>query len=217
MKPEQKTRAVQLRSQGLSIGEISSQINVAKSTVYVWTKAVALNKRAKKRLWLRGETGRAKAVETNKQKRLALVKSLVARAHGTLLKISVDRNTARLLCALLHWCEGNKDEGSVGFTNSDPVMIRAFMELFRRGFDLDESKLRVCLHLHEYHNEKKQKIYWARVLRLPLTQFMKVYLKPHTGKNKRAGYPGCISIRYYDSKVAIELCALWKLFGQKFI
>ena len=79
---------------------------------------------------------------------------------------------------------------------------------------LDEKKLRICLHLHEYHSEVRQKQFWSQVTAIPLNQFFKVYKKPHTGKRKKENYPGCVSVRYYDVDVAFALNALWRLFGQ---
>jgi hypothetical protein len=57
------------------------------------------------------------------------------------------------------------------------------------------------VHLHDYHNADHQQLYWSGVTNIPLNQFHKPYLKPHTAKNKRPGYPGCLSLRYLDSRL----------------
>ena len=74
----------------------------------------------------------------------------------------------------------------------------------RFSFKLDERKFRAMLHLHDYHNEKKI---------IPISQFSKSYKKPHTGKRKREGYPGSTRIRYYYSKIALELRTIYNTFA----
>ena len=68
------------------------------------------------------------------------------------------------------------------------------------------------LHLHEYHDPKKQHLFWSKALGIPLDRFQKFYLKPHTGKVVRENYPGCVSIRYYDSIVARKILYLSQAF-----
>jgi hypothetical protein len=45
--------------------------------------------------------------------------------------------------------EGSKTRNDVAFANSDPRMILTFITWLRRFFDVDESRLRVKLYLHE--------------------------------------------------------------------
>ena len=216
MKKNLKPKALKLRERGYSIAEISRRIKISKSTAYVWVKEVKLSFSAKKRIQERSDNGRARGMKTNKRKRQQLIASTVARVKKDLARLRHTREIDKVLCSFLYWCEGNKDQAAVGFTNSDPLLMATFLKLFRSAYSLDESKFRICLHLHEYHKEKKQKKFWSKILDIPLEQFSRIYRKPHTGRNYRKGYPGCVSLRYYDYKVAMELCAVWKLFGQEY-
>ncbi|EKD62724.1 MAG: hypothetical protein ACD_52C00077G0001 [uncultured bacterium] len=83
----------------------------------------------------------------------------------------------------------------------------------RFSFKLDERKFRAMLHLHDYHNEKKIMIFWSDLTQIPISQFSKSYKKPHTGKRKREGYPGSTRIRYYYSKIALELRTIYNTFA----
>lgn len=89
--------------------------------------------------------------------------------------------------------------------NSDPKMIETFLKLFRIAFTTNESKFRALVHIHEYHNGEKQRKFWSELTKIPINQFSKNYLKPHTKKRIRDGYQGCIRIRYYDATIALEL------------
>jgi hypothetical protein len=102
---------------------------------------------------------------------------------------------------------GNK---SVSFINSDPEMIKYFLDVFRKAFKVDEKKFRALIHLHEYHDIDKQTDFWSKITRIPKEQFTKPYRKENGGKRKRENYQGCVSIRYNDRKIAKELIFLVK-------
>ncbi len=140
---------------------------------------------------------------------------ITATANKLVEKVAIDNDYAKLCASLIFWCEGSKGQTSVRFTNSDPTLIKLFLNLLRKGFMIDETKLRALIHLHEYHNELQQKAFWSDVTKIPLSQFSRSYLKPHTGKNKRANYPGCLAVYYYDSKVAKELSAIYNAFTSR--
>jgi hypothetical protein len=100
--------------------------------------------------------------------------------------------------------------------NSDPALIASFLYAFRNSFKLDETRFSARIHLHEYHNEKRQIRFWSKVTGIPLCQFRKSYQKPHTKLRKREGYPGCISVRYGDAALARTLDAVYHAFGEKY-
>jgi len=77
---------------------------------------------------------------------------------------------------------------------------------------VDETKFRALIHLHEYHDESKQKKFWSDITKISENKFQKSYLKINTGKRIKENYPGCISIKYYDAKIFKELKALYKSF-----
>lgn len=209
-----KNKAIRLRKNGRSFREISDLLDISKSTASLWTTKVLLGKSALKRLKDIGKKGREKAVATNKKKRAALVNDIKRKVRKNLV-LQQTTSLKKLLCSLLYWCEGEKNGSSVTFINSDPLLISTFLQLFRSGFRIVESKFRVCLHLHQYHNENKQKRYWSKVTNIPTNQFF-IYRKPNTGKNFRKGYPGCASIRYHDYTKALELGFYYKIFAKKY-
>jgi hypothetical protein len=131
-------------------------------------------------------------------------------AWKTISSLDLDNlNLCKTLSALLYWGEGGKIDRHVSFVNSDPQMIATFMYLLRKSFRLDESKFRILVHIHEYHNDLELKTYWSQITGIPLSQFTKSYLKPHTGINKRKGFKGTIRINYYDTKIAREIKAVY--------
>jgi hypothetical protein len=199
-----------LRQQGYSFAEISTELKIAKSTASLWARDVFLDASAKQRLHTRFLIGQAasRAIQDKTyQEKLVIIRQSEQEYLNTISEIP-----SRLLCALIYWCEGAKGTSKVCFTNADPQLIATFLRLFRSSFMVDESKLRVLMHLHEYHDEQTQKEFWSNVTDIPQTLFSKTYLKPHTGKVKKPGYPGCIHVSYHDARVAKQLLFLAESF-----
>ncbi len=181
----------------------------------MWLNNIALSSKAQDRLKGRRILGQYKSIEIARKKRLLQEQILSIEASMLLSKITITPELSKLLCSLLFWCEGAKVTTQVKFTNSDPTLMRLFLDLLRLGFKIDESKLRILMHLHEYHIESKQKQFWKDITRIPYNQFHRTYLKPHTGKQIRPNYPGCVSVTYYDAKVAKELTTIYNTFTQR--
>lgn len=209
------TEAKRLRYQAYSYGEISKKLKIAKSTAYLWVKKVELDEKAIKELNKKNVLARLKGLKVLKENREQRKKNIKKLAMMSVNNIKFNRGIKKLLCSFLYWGEGSKNTNSLIFTNSDPIMIKAFLTLLRSSFELKESKFRGLVHIHEYHNEKEIKNYWSKITNIPLSQFSKSYLKPHTGKNIREGYEGTISIRYYDYKIALELGFIYNMFAKK--
>lgn len=211
-----KEKALKLRKRGYSIKEIAKKLNIAQSTSSLWVRDIELNKKAQSRLLKRNLMGCYKTSLRWKKKRIEEEKVYSLKALSTVNKVKKDLYHSRMYCSLLYWCEGGKGyRESVRFINSDPILIKVFIKLFRESFDLDESKFRIMMHLHGYHNERKQKEFWSNITKIPKKQFIKTFHKQNTKKRIREGYPGCIAVYYHDCKIARELKALYKVFSEQ--
>ncbi len=201
---ERHSDAVRLRGMGYSFAEMSERLKVSKSTAALWTRTVALSGRAKTRLAMRRELGRLHA----RKKRALLVRTALSHAervaYDDVRNLRMNATFFRLLSSLLYWCEGEKsnDDSTLLFANSDPKLVHLYLRSLRSGFPLDESKFRVCVHLHEYHDKQEMVRFWSKVTGIPLRQFIKPYFKAHTGVRKKSDYRGCASVRYYDAGLA---------------
>jgi len=210
-------KALRLRKNGFSYEEISRKLKVAKSSAYLWCHNVKLNENAQKRISGRMAIGIKKAKAVLRFKKEKIINEISENADKYLSFVKSNKKINKLLCSFLYWGEGEKNRNTVVFVNSDPIMIKCFLNLFRSSFSLDESKFRVLVHVHEYHNDNEIKKYWSEITSIPLEQFSKSYKKPHTGKNLRKGYKGTISIRYYDYKIALELGFIYNRFAERLI
>lgn len=216
MKEKEQKQARKLRSQGHSLREISEELEVSESSVSTWVRDVELDDQAQRRIEKLREQAIEKARRTKRLKREREYEKATEKAQKTLNNFTESSENSKIICALIYWCEGasNRD-GRVNFTNSEPELVQLFLYLLRNSFDVDEDKFRAVMHLHDYHDEGKQKRFWSEVTSIPESQFHKTYQKEHTKKQTREGYPGCVSVRYHDVSITRELSALAKYFAQE--
>lgn len=213
-KKSEKETAIELRKRGLSYSEICERLGIAKGSCSLWLRAVPLSAAAKKRLCGLQEKAREEGRLVAKRNRSIRDERIRKKTKHGVDRIRLSKTVIRLLCAFLYWAEGEKHSVTAAFSNSDPKMVRTYLMLLRSGFDIKEDKFRAQIHLHEYHNKKQMVKYWSRITGIPMARIT-VYNKPNSGKNIREGYPGCVSVRYHDVRLAREIEFLYNAFIEK--
>ncbi|MES2224407.1 MAG: hypothetical protein V4478_00295 [Patescibacteria group bacterium] len=209
MKAELKSQAITLRKKGYSYNEITKNISVPKSTLSNWLKGIQLSKVAQKKIEAKMSNGQIAAKKAKKLQTMAKEEMAKLAALETLKDVRWSMQYTKIICAMMYYCEGAKNvQSGIRFSNSDPLVIALFMKLFRRSFYIQEEKLRVCAHLHSYHDKNEQLSFWSKTSSIPLRQFTKPFLKPSSGLHKKEGYQGCITIKYGDVTIAREMKAL---------
>ena len=193
------------------MSEISRELGISKSTASRWVRNIVLDKKAQNRLNEISNNSFNKSRKTRRKRKKRQQKLLRQRVKKMLNLQSYSKGLLKIFAALLFWGEGNKSGSYMAFINSDPDMIAFYLDLLRRGFEIDESKFRALIHLHEYHDKKAMKEYWSKITQIPINQFSKSYIKPHTGKRKRQEYKGSVRIRYYDSDLEKEMREIYTL------
>lgn len=209
MKLGLKKEAIRLRKKGFSFREISKKLKISKSTASLWLGDVELSAEAKDRIQSLSEAGRKNAAKTVKNRIEREDLEILKRVKESVENCSMSKSDLKVVCALLYWCEGGKtDKAKLSFINSNPKLVEYFIDTFRKAFDIDEKRFRALIHLHEYHDIHQQTKFWSNLTRIPKKQFSKPYNKPNTGKQKKNGYQGCISVRYYGRKIRQEMMFL---------
>jgi predicted transcriptional regulator len=217
LKSETRIEATRLRKEGYSLSEIAALLAISKSTASLWLRGIELTSLAKERIRDKRRVGREKAANSRRVHTDAKIAEGIQSASNIVAGAVFNKDAERLLCALLYWCEGVKMRRSntFAFTNSDPDLIRLFLSLFRKNFPIEEKKLRLQIHVHEYHDIEAQLQFWSKVTNIPLSQCNRPYQKPHSGKRIRDGYQGCASVRYLDTDLARRLEAIAIVFLKK--
>ncbi|MDP2663986.1 MAG: hypothetical protein Q8P08_00910 [bacterium] len=151
--------------------------------------------------------GRATALIANRLKRekyIQAVRGRISHLAGELKK----RSTSKIALAMLYLGEGSKKQrGALMFGNSDPSVVRLFLNLLRYCYNIDEKKFRCTLQCRADQNIKKLEKFWSKITGIPPSQFYKARIDPRTiGKpSKKLDYKGVCRIDYFSGDVFMEL------------
>jgi hypothetical protein len=127
-------------------------------------------------------------------------------------RIRIGRLTAReflVAGVALYAGEGSKRDGAVKFANTNPRMITFYCAWLRRFFDIDESRLRVRLYLHEGLDLAATIAFWSKLTGIPPVQFQKPYRAVPDPSIRHAKHVhGCVSIDYSCSSTHRSIMGL---------
>ena len=202
MKTAQRTEARVLRRRGYSLGALSHRLDISKSTASLWTKGVALSPVGLSRVERTREENMLKAGEVlhaKKIERIAISHKAATDEFGMLERT---RHLDLSILAMIYQCEGSKSDRCVRFTNSDPDLVRMFLTTFRSAFTIDEERLRIRIHVHDYHDDGEMKTFWSSVTGIPLSGFYESFQKASEHRYKKEGYKGCVHISYCDAHIS---------------
>lgn len=170
-----------LRRLGLSYGEIRELINVKKSTLATWCRDIELSEAQKQAILERTGSRRGIPVDTQWRRR-EKTHSLQQAAHGEVARLA---NEPKWVAGVvLYWAEGNKTQSNLGLANSDPKIIRLFIDWFRRYHD-PSATFALKLNLHAGNDEVAARNWWRAQSGLDDPRFHRTFIKPDgTGHRK---------------------------------
>jgi hypothetical protein len=193
-----KEKAKMLRKQGYSYGQLTKELDVAKSTLHQWIRGLKRPQKFSKLDRIRwAKEIQPLGAKTNKKKREMRLLKLAKDVQIQVSALNVTNDIKKTMLVMLYWAEGSKGRQVMQFANIDPRLVLLFITLFRQTYDLDEKKFRIRLHLHYYHREKEIKEFWSKLLKIPTSQFNKTYRK-HRSKEKtfRRNFGGICFLKY---------------------
>lgn len=191
-KVELQEQARVLRAQNLTLQQIATRLGISKSSVSLWVRDVPFTP-SKRRHGPRlrphpQQLAKAQQIEESNVQGLATIGQL---------------NEAAFLVAgvALYAGEGSKRDHSVGFANSDPAMIRLRCAWLRRFFEIDESRLRMRVYLHQGLDLEVAEEFWSTLTAISRTQFHAPYraiADPSIRRTKHEN--GCATVVYSCTK-----------------
>lgn len=198
---EKIDKAKKLRVNGNSLSSIASNLDVAKSTAYLWCKDIELSLEQKKSIRKQnlGYKLGALANKVKRQKEIAIIRQKSLKELEPLDKNDLLR--LKDIGTMLYWAEGTK-KNVVDITNSDPELIKIGMLWFRKVCGVKDEKFRASIFYHSGQDETAMKEYWSKVSGIPLEQFTKsIFKKEGTGHRKNILYYGTCKIRVNDKNL----------------
>jgi transposase-like protein len=190
MKTEEREMArVLRREEGASIKEIARRIGVSTSSVSHWVRDIELSPEQHEQLLLRNPIYNAQRSGTWVQAARRREERRARQEEGRLL--ARERNVSFVAGCMLYWAEGAKERNQLQFANSDPEMVRFFVDFLRTHFGLTGEEIRITCHLYADHQERQAEIekHWLETLGLPDRSLRKSVVNVYSkySKRKRVG------------------------------
>ncbi len=215
--PKEKARAVQLRKQGKTYGEIAKQILVSKSTLSLWLRDVEVSAEFLSRIRQKKLDAVKKGWEARRKERIDRTKQITDAAREEVSKFY--KQPLWLVGVTLYWAEGHKEKSwrpgaLVTFTNMDENTIIIFRNWCRKYMDVSDGDFVYSLYVHATHEMRTLEIkqWWARKLSIN-PDSIAVYYKKHTTKHVRHNdddnYHGVCRVRVRKSVDMNRRIASW--------
>lgn len=185
----ERQQARQLRRTGLPLSEIALRVGVSKSSVSLWVRDVEFEPRPPV------TRGRRRAPNALQRRKQAEIDRLVAEGRSRIGRLS--EREFLVAGVALYAGEGSKQDGRVRFVNSDPRMVVFFCSWLRHFYEIDESRLRLALYLHQGLDLSATTAYWSALTGIREAQFTKPYRAVPDPSIRHAKHVhGCIAVGY---------------------
>ncbi len=168
------------RIEGKSFREISKNLSIPLSTVHLWTKDIKITKEQKeflnKRRFFLLKSSRDKAINAKRKKKTSEEAKTLESSKKEIRTLSNDQFFLTGLA--LYWAEGFKKDHSLGFVNSDEIMVKFFLNWLYQFGSIQKKDVRIRIQINIIYRPEIERItkYWAKVLDIPIDQFQKASL-----------------------------------------
>jgi hypothetical protein len=212
-----KALAIKLRKKGNSYNQISSKLEISKSTLSYWLSDLQISREAQDKISARVYQGSIKGLIERNKKQTILAKERAEKIREVAGKETANliNNKLFLVGVSLYWAEGYKKGAygskwkAVDFANSDPELVKIMMKFFRRICKVENDKIKMQLMVHKNINIEKALNYWSEIAGLPKSQFIKTCAsisKSSKGRrNKNSLTHGTVHIRINDVKLFFRI------------
>lgn len=218
-----KDKATSLRRSGRSIPSIEAELGIPRSTLSGWFQGILLTAVQKKRLhnnWKLGlVAARKNAVVWHNAQKAGRIKVAEKEAASVLSELDSNNiNIAELALSLLYLGEGSKKNYSTLIGNSDPLILKFFLVILLKIYNVPMESIRASLHLRADQNPVQLKAYWSLQLGLPLGNFRTISFDKRTiGRPTYPDYKGVCVIQCGRVDIQRKLVALSRQYCKKII
>jgi hypothetical protein len=199
-KVEAQEKARLLRAEGRKLADIAELLDVSKASVSVWVRDVEFEPQPR----------RASAHRRPHAQHLAKLAEIAECDQLGLDRIGRLSDEAFLAAgAALYAGEGAKRDARVNFANTDPAMMAFFCAWLRHFFDIDESRLRMRVYLHEGLDLEAAENFWSGLTGIPRAQFRAPYRAEADASIRTTKHEfGCAYVGYSCSRTHREIMGL---------
>lgn len=192
-KVREQEEARRLRAQGKTLADIAAALHVSKSSASIWTRGVEFTPQPRRR----------SAHRRPHRRQLEKLRQIQQLDQEGIQRIGVLSERAFLTAGVaLYAGEGFKTDGEVGMANTDPAILAFFCAWLRRFFNVDESRLRMCLYLHKGLDLEAAESFWSELTGIPRSQFIKPYRADRDARVRKTKHPmGCPRVYFWSSTI----------------
>lgn len=163
-----------LRSQGKSLPEISQAVTVPKTTIFRYIQGVEIQPEFLSD-WVEKRGGSKQKKKLQEKKAFEEGKKLVG---------ELSYKEKMIFLTALYWAEGSKRDFSL--SNTDPDLIRFFVQGLREVFFITDERLRVSVRIYEDLDREKCLSFWSDIIGIPKEKFVNVNILAGKKKGKLA-------------------------------
>ena len=184
----EKCKAVALRRQGFTYGEILERVPVSKASLSLWLKGIEINDATKQRIAQKRRLAQQKAAQACHNKKILITKQIIEQAEREIVKIN--KHELLLIGAALYWAEGTKERSrgtSTILGNSDPKLVKIVLKWLNDCCCVERERIDLSIYVHETAKDRIREIkeYWANVTNFTAADIQKVIWKKNKINSKR--------------------------------
>ena len=206
MKNQEKSKARELRSQGVAIKKIAEELSVSASSVSLWVRDIELTSDQIIALQNANPIYNAQNSGAKARKENAYQVRLTYQETGKLK--AKEGDLLHQAGCMLYWGEGDKDRNVCGLSNCDPDLLRMFLRFLLEACEVNKEHIKVHVHCYTNNGLSVDDIenFWSKELDLPLTTFTKTTANSVSKSSLLKKAPnkqiyGTVSIRVCDTQL----------------
>jgi hypothetical protein len=196
--------------------EVARLVGCALSSISYWTHDIELTEDQRSALRYRNPAINGQLVAAANAAR-ARARRRADQEHGR--RLARRRDPLHVAGCMLYWAEGSKSRDAVRFVNSDPAMVKYFVDFLRAHHALRDEAFRLDCNLFADHIQRQREIeqFWLDTLGLPDTYLRKstvnVYSK-HTKKKRRNKLPyGTVRVCVHSTRIVQSIYGAIQEYG----
>lgn len=214
-----RTQAVALRTkERLSYTAIAKKLKVPKSTLSYWLREHPLNEEEilelRRKAWGKGEASRERFRNTMREKKKIATQKVYDEQKKRLTNLSQEAFFVAGL--MLYLGEGDKRNSyRICLANTDPAMIKFFVQWLKRFLGVKHDEIKVQLHLYENMDIASEVKFWKKELCVADEQLYKTqvrHLRESSFSYAESYRHGTCSIFVLGAKKKTELMMAIKAF-----
>lgn len=207
MKRDIREQARELRKQGYSIRDITTELGVSKGSVSLWVRDIELTPEQQQTLKEQQYRHAIAHKGAQANRRIGVERRLAYQEQGR-ERIRNHPRELFIVGCMLYWAEGAKVKRNVvHFANSDPHMLLLFIKFLRQEFQITDEQFKLQIHCHTKIQEEVLRIenYWVNLLALTRVNLIKTYFKKGSDSRRNILINGVCTLYVTKSEIVQQI------------